>query len=893
MTELGPRPPALLRRLLAALVGDDDWSQEFLQALDADYGRRFKAVSVRSRIWYAGQVVSPKTWTFVKLMWGRRRRAATRDGRLRMGMFDGWMKDLTVGLRTLVRERRFAFFGVVTLALGISGAATMFGIADRIFLRGPAHLTEPEALTRLYLRFDEEQGPRASSWIPWLTVQGIREGTQGFEAVSAFRYEAIPGEVAGLTRTLDVSAVDEHYFSTLGVTPALGRTFDVLSPDDASAAVISFGLWQTEFDGRPDVLGQTLSLRAKSYTVVGVTPERFCGPDLARVDLWIPADLSEATSRNWWVVGRLRDDLSGPAGREIAASQADAAHRVTDPGRFFTWARDGSVVTAPLGYDEAGEEPAEAAVARLLIAVVLLVLLISCANVVNLILARMTRRRQEVAVRLAMGIGRWRLVRALVSESVLLALLASVAALPVVYLAGSSLRRLLLPNVAWSSSPLEPRVLGVMVLLSLVLGALAGVLPARSAGRVDVQQALRSGDPNGGGRARLRIHTLLATGQVTLAVTLMVCAGLLFRSFWTLRTTDLGFDADQVVAVELASLEPNQLDPNTEAESEAIARAMIQLQTDPRVESAAMVIGVPFIQGFSKTLTVVGWDSIPALPGGGPWLSAVGPDYFRTAGTAIRRGRGIEPGDEPGSVVVVSESMAELLWSGRDPIGDCIGIGNPEEDCHRVVGVVADVHRAGYREPPSMQFYVPWAQTLGIGGTMLLVRPRPGVSDLPAHLEATLRRVAPGVDLVTARTLGSFLEAEVRPWRMGTIALGLSALLATLVAVLGVYGVLSYLVAQRQREIGVRIALGAPAAAVRTLVLRSGMGAAVVGIVFGSVLVIPAAPWLRPLLYQTSIRDPWVMAGVPALILAAALAACLIPARQATRIPPASCLRSE
>lgn len=894
-TRDGRERPFLPRRVLGTLLHDDDWSQEFLDSLDAEYARRFPGRGVLGWLWYARQLLSPKTLVFVKLMRDRRKQRAVRDGKRRMGMgmLDGWLTDLTVALRTLGRERRFAFSGITTLALGIAGAATMFGVADRIFLRGPAHLDDPGALARVYLRFDEDQGSRTSAWMPWLTVQGIRGNATAFESMAAFRYEERPGRIGDRTRTFDVSPVGPDYFATLGTAPAVGRVFDVNDPADVATAVISHGLWQAEFGGDPIVIGQTFHLGRHEVAVVGVAPERFSGPSLNRVDVWVPADLTRAGSTNWWAVGRLRPDPGGDAGRTAAAAEADRIHRRTDPGRSFTWALDGRIVTAPLGYDEAGEEPAEATVARLLVAVVLLVLLIAGANVVNLILARMTRRRQEVAVRLAMGIGRWRLVRALVSESVIMALIAAVVALPLVHMGGSALRSLLLPDVAWTSSPLEPRVLGAMALLALGLGATVGALPALSARRVDVQSALRSGDRRGGGRASTRIHTLLATGQVTFAVTLMICAGLLLRSFWILQGTDLGLDADRVVAVELASIDPSELATNSPAAVVAYDRALTEVRADPRVESAALILGAPFIHGFSTSLFVAGLDSIPALPGGGPWLSAVGPDYFETAGTPILAGRGIESGDDGTPVVVVSRSMADLLWPGTEAIGACLRVGDPADDCHRVIGVAENVHRAGYREPPSMQFYVPYSRTLGFGGTAMVVRARAGVRDLAPHLEATLRGVAPGVELVSARTLGSFLAAEVRPWRMGTIALGLSAVLATLVAVLGVYGVLSYLVAQRHREIGVRLALGAPTGSVRALVLRSGMGAAVAGIVLGALLVLPAAPWIRPLLHQTTLADPVVLGTVVGTVLLVALAACLIPARQATRIAPSTCLRSD
>lgn len=805
----------------------------------------------------------------------------------------GWLQDLRHAVRGLIRDARLAGFVVVTLALGIGGTAAMFGVVDRLFLRGPAHVVEPDDLVRLYLRFEGSQ-PRTTPWIPYRTAEAIRTEARNFEGVALHYARETLARLDASTRPLRVSTVGRGFFELLGTVPARGRFFGgSQDPPSLDVAVVSWEL-ASRLASDGDVLGRTVELPERRYRVVGVAPPGFTGPGLEPVDVWIPLAPDEAGSRNWNVAARVRGAGAGPDGALPAAAEANRIHAVTDPGRFFQWAREGRVIAAPLGSDDGAGEAAEVTVARLLTAVAAVVLVIGMANVVNLLLARLTRRRRELAVRTALGGGRWRMARLLVSESVVLAVLGGLAALPVAWGGGWLVRRVLLAHVAWPSSPLQGRVLALTFAVAGVVGVVLGLVPAWRANRSDVAAGLRAGSRGGGGR-RARLHMGLAAAQVTLSAVLLAGAGLFLKSFRTLRVTDLGVDAGSVVAVTLASLDPEAIPRATPREYALYMRALEAVAVDPDVARASVSLGLPFLYNFGLSIVVPGRDSIPTLPGGGPWLTAVTEGYFETVGTTILRGRGFTAAEVAGdeAVTVVSESMARLLWPGTDALGACVRVGDGESPCSRVVGVVEDVHRQGYREPPSLQYYVPLAPNGTFGGMTVTLRLRDGGEGALARIRSTLAEVDPAVDWVETTRLVSALEPQVRPWRLGSWVLGTAALLALAVAVMGVYGVLSYLVEQRRREIGIRIALGASMVGIRGLVLRTGLGATAAGLVAGLAAVLLSARWLEPLLVETRVGDPLVLSGVAGILLASGAAACLLPAGRAAGVEPSSCLKEE
>ncbi len=893
-------PPGALRRALRACVGGDAWAAELVAELDAEYARRVgpgSGARLRARLWYARQLVAPQTLRFAWMMRRRRRgagrkRFVTRGGGP-MSAAEGWGQDFRQAARGLAREWRFALFVAATLSLGIGGNAAMYGVADRLFLRGPAHVAAPAALVRLYLRFDDEQtGTRLTPWIPYRVAEAIRTGSTGFTAVALQRSQPLLAEVGGTAGPLTVSTVGDGYFALLGTQPALGRFFGSGAPDGSEdAVVISHRLWTSRFDADPGVLGRTLSMADRVRTIVGVAPEGFTGSGLAPVDLWIPLDRAEAGSRNWHVLAR----VGGGATRAAPAlADAEAVYRRTDPGRFFQWARGGKLVGAPVSSDDAGREPPEASIARLLTAVSALVLLIGIANVVNLLVVRVTRRRREVAVRLALGAGRLRLIRLLLAESLLLAVLAGLVSVPVAYGAGTLLRRVLLSDVSWPSSPLGGGVGWAAALVTLATGLLVGLLPARHAGRTDVIDGLRASSRGGGGR-QLPLHAALAIAQVALSAVLLVGAGLFLRSFLTIRVTDLGVDAGAVTAITLRSLDPEAIPSPSDRELAVYLAAREAMTADPDVAASAVVLGLPFVYNFGLSVSVPGRDSIPALPGGGPYLTAVTAGYFHAVGTSLVQGRDFTPeevaGDEP--VIVVSASMARLLWPRSDPLGRCVRVGGDEGPCHRVVGVAEDVHRTGYREPPSMQYYVPLGPQSSFGGMALVLRRRSTKAGSLDRIRATLAGVDPAVDYVEATTLRSVLDPEVRPWRMGAWVLGMAAVVALLVSVVGVYGVLAYLVEQRRRELGIRIALGASGLDIRALVLRRALASAALGTTVGVALFLGATRWVQPLLFETSATDPVVLVVVAGVLFASATVASVLPAGRAARVQPAVCLNEE
>lgn len=890
------------RRLLVSILPADDWTREFVEELDAELEHLRRSGRVRrSGAWYVRRLLSAHTLRFVWMMRRRRReRGKGRDGgwmvrgkRMGDGVAAGTWQDLGQAARGLRRSPRAAVFIVLTLALGIGSVSAMFGVADRLFLSGPPHVRAPDELLRVYLTLDDAGGRRTSPWIPFLTATALQREAHAFSGLTLYRRSEELGRVGDDVSHLQVADVDGRYFDVLGVAPSAGRFFGGDSPGgDGTPAVLSHALARSVFGTVAAALGSTIQLEDEHHVVVGVTPEGFAGPQLDRVDVWVPMERSLARSRNWQVVGR----MAGSAAHDVERVQveAEAIHRRTDPGRFFQWARQGRITVAALGSDDAGKMSAEAAVTRLLLALVGLLLLIACANVVNLLLARITRRHREVVVRLALGIGRWRLIRLLVFESLLLGIAGGGVGVLVACGEGIALRRVLLPQVAWGSSPLDVHVLAMTATVAIVTGVVLGLLPARHANRTDLTSGLAT-DRVVSTRGHGRTRALLATAQLTLSSALLVCAGLFLKSFWTIRTTDLGF-TDDVLAVQLRSLDDAAIPEGSDGEWNLYTRALKTARDIAGSGRAALSVGLPFLYNFGMSIWVPGLDSIPRLPGGGPYLSAVSGGYFAAVGTPIVKGVGISRTDvsrqEP--VVVVSRSTARTLWPGRDALGKCLRVFSESSECLRVIGIAADVHRQGYREPRSLQVYVPLGRERGhFGGMSLVVRPARHPSEEAARLASALKGLDPAVDQVDVHRLDSLVAGQVRPWRLGAVVLTLTAAIALLVSLIGVYGVLSYGVAQRRREMGVRLALGATTTSLQRLVLRTGLVSAVAGVATGIGLVFAASPWLAPLLFETSVADPLVMLGVVVLLVASAVAACALPAAEAGRMDAMTCLSGE
>ena len=892
MTGAGPGPWP--RRLLKWLLPDDPWCDEFLDQLDEafraqpDTGR-----SVRPALWYLKNGWSRDGVRFVWAM-RRRRTIARGDGMGGSGVRQAageWIRELRFATRRLLRDRRFTAFVVGTLALGIGANAAVFGVADRLFLSGPDHVDRPEELRRLYLRVDGPTGEvsRTAPWIPYLTAEAIRAASTGFREVALFRRaDGLFGTGDDL-RPVAISVVGPGFFELLGARPAVGRL-----PASDREVVVSHGLWTEVWGNDPDVVESTVEVDGESWTVAGVAPPGFSGPLLQVADLWLPLDPAAAGNRNWQVVARLASSGPDSPGEERATQEANSIHQRTDPGRFFGWARDGTIVAAPISADDEGKPSAEAAVARLLVAVAGIVLLIGVANVINLSIARLRRRRREVAIRLALGLGRGGLTRHLASETVVLAGLAALTALPVAALAGSGARRLLLPDFAFGPALLPWKVMVATALATLGAGIAVAVIPIYRARRASLVAGLKATERRSS-HASPRLQLVLAALQVTLSASLLLGAGLFMKSFWTLRVTDLGVDADRVVAFTLHGATQAPLTTAEASEWDVYTRALEVIEADPSVEVAAVSLGLPFLYNFGLSIALPGRDSIPVLPGGGPYLSAVTDSYFEATGTHLVEGRGFTAAEVASEdpVVVVSSAMARLLWPGDEALGACLRVGSAEARCSTVIGIAEDVHRVGYREPASMQYYVPLSRESSFGGMAIVANLR---STTPASLDRLrdrLRQDNPEVRYVQARVLSRLLDPQLRPWRLGAWVLGTAALLALIVSVIGVYGVLSYLVEQRRLEMGVRIALGATPGGIRRLVVRQGLTAAGVGLTLGLGLLLGAGRWVEPLLFETSISDPTVLLSVVGLLFASAVAACVLPAHRASRVQPMSCLRDD
>ena len=814
--------------------------------------------------------------------------------------WDALRQDARYAARRLLREPAITAFIIATLALGIGINVTAFSVVDRVLLRGPQHVREPERLVRLYSRVDQPPaGSRTMPWLPYTAFTTLRAGMRTIESMGAYRVDETMVGSGASSHMRPVSRASSDFFTMLGVRPLRGRFFGA-SEDAAPVAVLGESFWRNSLGGDPDILGKSMRIDDQPYTIIGIAPAGFTGVGLGRVDAWTPISPAMRGSQNMHLIARLRPGVTATA---VAADVTTLRVQVEETlPSWAKWLRGADYLAAPIRYDDTARESFEAAMARWLAAISAIILFVSCANVANLLLARLARRRRELAVRMALGSGRGRVIRLLTIEGLLLALGAALAGLLVMVLVEPVVKGSLFPDGGWTFSVVDWRIQGAVVVFTILTALLVSLVPAIQAGRAEVNDALRGGSR--GGESRSGLRSALTVVQATLSVVLLVGAGLFLRSVQRVNSVDLGMQVDRVLTVELRYPRPARaagesfsdwLARGSELERMRYRRMVEVARRVPGVERAAVSVTIPLNGGVTLSLWTPGRDSIPSLPGGGPWVSAVGEDYFPTMGTTIRQGRAFTADDREGSeaVVIVNEAMAQALWPGRQPLGECLLIRSRTAPCARVVGVAADIHRSGLREEPSMQYYVPMGQERGFSGSWLIVRPRGDVTTAWPALREALQAADPEIRSIDMRFLSQGLAGEIRPFRLGMVAFGLSAALALIVAGLGLYSIMAHAVAWRRHEIGVRLALGARPLSIARLVVGRGTLLATTGIGLGLVLAMAARPWLEPQLFDTSARDPLVLVGVAVLLEAVALLAGWIPARRAVAVSPTEALRAE
>ena len=809
-----------------------------------------------------------------------------------------WWSDLRDAARQLARSPGFTAGVVLTLALGIGANVAMFDVLDRLLLRPPAHVVDPSRIVRVYLHAVENAVEATSTEVSYRRYGELRDAARAAIDLAAIYEGNVVAGTGESARQVRGALVSGNFWATLGVQPAVGQFFrdqPASGPDGDASIVLGHEYWTSAFGGNPDVVGRSVSVGARSFAIVGVAPPEFSGVGLSRVDVWLPANAALAIFRhlgNEWssqhgfawlsLVGRLRDGVS----EAQAAAALGAAYRFS----LETQGRDGQSARASIwpAQLERGPQRTDATrVALWLGAVAVIVLLLACANVANLMLARGLRRRSEITVRIALGLGRGRLIRQWLLESVLLSGLAAAAGAALAIASGAALRWIILPGVTLADTDVNGRLLFFSALAAAVACLASGLVPALYASRPDVAGMMTTTTRVAGGRSRLR--TALLIGQAAMSTMLLVGAGLFVRSLSMARVTDMGFDADRLLVVRI---ELRGRDPLPGGSARVLREFADRLRTVPGVEGATTTMQVPFAISGSTDIAVPGVENLQRF--GEFRLNGVGDDYFQTTGTRILDGRPLEATDRAGSplVMVVSESMARALWPGRRAVGQCVQVGGPTSPCSEVVGVAADVHQYEVRPEPALQYWFPESQDQGgnSGAFGVLVRTRAPAALVPVVRQA-LAPIVPANSFVTVRPVAESIDRAIRPWRLGAVMFSLFGAIGLVIAAIGLYSVLAYVVDQRRREIGVRVALGAVPRRLVGRVVADSVVVTSVGVVVGLIAAWLAAPWLSPLLLGVGPRDPVVLGGVALTLIAAAIAAGLVPGWRAARVDPVQVLR--
>ncbi len=820
--------------------------------------------------------------------------------------------DVRYGARSLWQHPAFAVVAILTWAVGIGANTVMFGVIDALLLRPPSGVADPASVVRIYPEFHHPTGLTRTFVSTSEYDALVREPIAGASLIAYAENTARIGTDPDSPEAR-IAFASERYFTVLGIKPRLGRWFsgdEETSEAAAHVVVLSNALWKARFAGRLDAIGQTLTVGGMPLRVVGIASASFTGTDLDPVALWLPLPLAQNQAflgrymtnphtlgqyRWLWLLARPQPTASHAriAGQiETRISEVDA--RIEGPststGPHANRLQGVTLTALNVRFGPLAERKAPVSVWFL--GVTALVLLIACANLANLLLARAVQRRHEIGVRLALGGSRSRLVRQLFVESLILAASAGVAALVLTIFCTRLVALLPLPPLG---ELVDWRVLTFTATVSLLATLLFGVVPAFWATRHGEHALLQNAGPRTSGR-RSRLRGGLLIAQLALSLILLVAAGLFVRSLQRVEHDAPGFPTDSVVVARLDL----QSHGYSAVEAQALEEGLLtRLQQSPGIVAAALTTSLAFREW---ALVIVG--IAPASGRLGPPMPAVitsdsvSPGFFRALDLPVLKGRTFTPTDRDGSpsVAVINATMARELWPGDDALGQCVHFGVNSDTCTTIIGVVGgDVRYDNVTEPGRLEMYRPIAQMPAAAaiGAGVVVRAAGSADPAVSVVRTALSSLDRALVRTPVRTAESWIEPTITPWRIASMLTGAFGVLAFLLAAVGLAGLMLFLVAQRTRELGVRLALGATAGDVVRLVVRDGMRLTLAGIVIGLGGAAVISRLITRRLYETSALDPLAYLGATVLLVLVALLATYLPARRAASVDPAVVLRAE
>ena len=826
-------------------------------------------------------------------------------------MFRNLLQDVRCGIRVLLRSPGFTIVAILSLALGIGANTAIFTVINAVFLN-PLPVKDPSRLVQVFTVDNRTASAAAFTLTPSSlpNYQDYRDQNNVFDGFAAETPFGFPLTWTGQTTPVQLPAVlvSANYFDVLGVPAYRGRTFfpdEDKNPGANPIVVLSYGLWTTSFGSDEGIVGKTITLNGQPYSVVGVAPPSFKGTGLiaAPNQLWVPYSMRdfvlsgparkfEENRRFRWLnmVGRLKPGVNikqAESALKTIASALEKQYPNENGGRTVSLA---TLSDSALGINNRRQF---SMVGGMLMAIVGLVLLIACANLANLLLAQAAKREKELSVRAAMGASRVRLVRQLLTESILLSIAGGAAGLAVAYEGTKVLwanRPPFLPDGTFSLS-LDPRVLFFTLGVSVITGILFGVVPAIKSSSPNLMQALKVGGRTGNSSGQHnRVRSILVGAEVALALIALVGAGLFLRSMQNAQKIDLGFESKNLM---ILTLDLGGQHYSTDRGQQFFKDATDKLRAVPGVVDAAVSTGFPLGGSIFGTVFREGEQNNPNSHGALMTLESVTPSYFNTVRIPLISGRTFTEFDRDQSlpIAVLNEAAAAALWPGQEPINKRFAqFGNPV--LFQVVGVVKNSVVATIGETPQPVVYYPMGQQYA-AAVVLHVRTASAPDSLVGSIKDTVQQLDRSIPLTNVNTIGQLIDNNLWASRMGAALLGIFGALALALAMIGVYGVMAYSVTQRTGEIGIRMALGAQARDVLGLVIGQGITVVAIGAIVGNILAFLLARFMVDLLYQVHWYDPITFASVTAILALVALAACYIPARRATRVDPLVALRFE